>query len=109
MELMACIAGLEQIPAGSTATLVTDSEYVAKAINTGWVKKEGYIASDRLPGEDRLNHDLWSRLILLLRERTVRFNWVRGHSGHPGNERCDQLATIACRKEDLPIDEGYKG
>lgn len=93
MELMGVIKGLSALKRPCKVTLTTDSKYVCDSINKGWVfgwKKKGWIKSDKKPA---LNVDLWERLLPLLELHDVTFNWVKGHAGHPENERCDRLAV----------------
>lgn len=93
MELMGVITGLEALKYPCSVTLYTDSKYVVDSINKGWAKKwqrNGWIKSDKKPA---LNTDLWERLLGLLDKHTVTFVWVKGHAGHPENERCDALAV----------------
>lgn len=109
MELLAVIKGLEAIRWERAEVIVTsDSSYVVKAINEGWLKN--WIARDfrGASGSKRVkNVDLWTRLIPLLNKHQVRFVWVKGHNEHPENERCDQLAVMAYKEGNLSIDEGY--
>ncbi len=99
MELEALIRGLEALKSRSDVEIVTDSEYVAKGCSewmpawkaNGWRRREG--KSNR-PVK---NEELWRRLDELLVKHDVRFTVVRGHSGHPENERCDELAVQAAR------------
>gem|GEM_PF-174599 len=94
MELTAAIEALRKTPPGARVTVTTDSRYVKDGITTwisGW-KRKGWRKSD---GDPVLNLPLWKALDALISERTVRFTWVRGHSGHPENERCDALANEA--------------
>ena len=93
MELTACIEGLKALKRPCRVTLTTDSKYVCDGINLGWAKSwkaRGWIKSDKKPA---LNPDLWERLLDLLDTHFVTFVWVKGHAGHPYNERCDRLAT----------------
>jgi ribonuclease HI len=93
MELSAVIAALSALKESCEITLTTDSQYVVNAIEKGWLKswqKNGWRKSDK---SQVLNVDLWEKLILLLDTHDVSFVWVRGHNGHPYNERCDALAT----------------
>lgn len=93
MELMGVIAGLSALKEPCRIILTTDSKYVVDSITKGWVygwKKKGWIKSDKKPA---LNVDLWERLLPLLEKHEVEFNWVKGHAGHPENERCDRLAV----------------
>lgn len=93
MELTAIIAGLSALKKPCTVTITTDSKYVVDSITKGWVygwKKRGWIKSDKKPA---LNVDLWELLLPLLERHDVTFCWVKGHAGHPENERCDRLAV----------------
>lgn len=93
MELSAVIAALSALKERCEVTLTTDSQYVVNAIEKGWLdswRKNGWRKSDKSPVQ---NVDLWEKLIGLLDRHKVTFVWVRGHNGHPYNERCDVLAT----------------
>ena len=93
MELMAAITALEALKEPCEVTLTSDSKYMIDAIQKGWVyswKAKGWKKADKSPA---LNVDLWERLLSLLDKHKVEFVWVRGHNGHPYNERCDALAT----------------
>lgn len=93
MELTAVIEALKVVKEPCNITLTTDSKYVCDAINKGWVyswKKNNWKKADRKPA---LNVDLWTELLELLKKHNVTFNWVKGHNGHPYNERCDKLAV----------------
>ena len=92
MELSAVIAALSALKENCEVTLTTDSQYVVNAIEKGWLeswRKNGWRKSDKSPVQ---NVDLWEKLIGLLDRHKVTFVWVRGHNGHPYNERCDVLA-----------------
>lgn len=94
MELMGVIAALEALREPCAVTLTTDSKYVCDSVTKGWVKKwkaNNWIKSDKKPA---LNADLWERLLPLLERHDVAFVWVKGHAGHPENERCDRLAVL---------------
>ncbi len=93
MELTAVIEALKMLKMPCNVTLTTDSKYVCDAINQQWVyswKKNGWKKADKKPA---LNVDLWEELLPLLEIHNVTFNWVKGHNGHPYNERCDSLAV----------------
>ena len=94
MELTAAIMGLTALKRPSVAMVQTDSQYVIKGI-TEWLpawKVRGWRTADRKPVK---NQDLWERLDQLAGEHTLRWQWVKGHSGDPGNERVDELANLA--------------
>ena len=94
MELTGVIVALSALKEPCKVTLTTDSKYVVDSVTKGWVygwKKKGWIKSDKKPA---LNVDLWEQLLPLLEKHEVTFNWVKGHAGHPENERCDELAVI---------------
>jgi len=93
MELTGVIVGLSALKEPCKVTLTTDSKYVVDSVTKGWVygwKKKGWIKSDKKPA---LNVDLWEQLLPLLEKHEVTFVWVKGHAGHPENERCDRLAV----------------
>ena len=93
MELTAAIKALRQLREPCEVTLTSDSKYLTDAIIKGWVKSwkaKGWKKSD---GSKALNVDLWEELLPLLDTHKVTFVWVKGHHGHPYNERCDALAT----------------
>lgn len=107
MEMLAAIAGLEALKSACAVTITSDSKYLVDGITKGWARtwrRKNWVKSD---GKKALNPDLWSRLIDLCDQHQVTFVWVRGHAGHPENERCDLLATTAAAGEGLPVDEGY--
>ena len=96
MELIGAIAGLEALTRPCRVSLTTDSEYVKKGMTEwidGWVKR-GWKNSQKKPVANR---DLWERLLELTKEHQVEWHWVRGHDGHPENERCDELARAAIK------------
>ncbi len=93
MELMAAIAALRALKYPCEVRLTSDSKYLTDAINQGWLdswQRRGWRKADNSPV---LNADLWEELAGLLARHKVTFVWIRGHDGHPYNERCDRLAT----------------
>lgn len=95
MELTAAIEGLSLLKEPCDVTLYTDSQYLVNSIEKGWArswKQRGWVKADKKPA---LNADLWEKLLALLDIHNVSFVWVKGHAGHPENERCDTLATTA--------------
>lgn len=95
MELMAVIVGLEALNRPCQVELYSDSKYVIDAFEKNWVDawlKNGWKNSQKKPVK---NIDLWKRLLAVKEKHQVHFNWVKGHAGHPENERCDKLATSA--------------
>lgn len=104
MELMAVIIGLEAIKINNAQILVvSDSKYVVDAVEKKWVfgwEKKGFAK--------KKNPDLWKRFLQIYRKHKVDFKWVKGHAGHPQNERCDQLAVEASKKPALSIDFWYE-
>ena len=93
MELTAVIKGLEALKEPCSVTVTSDSKYVIDSVKLGWVygwKKKGWKKSD---GKPALNVDLWEQLLPLLERHEVTFEWIKGHNGHPYNERCDTLAV----------------
>ena len=104
MELLAVIVGLEAIKKpGSEVRILSDSQYVVHAVNRGWIwtwERKNY--------KGRKNIDLWRRFVLNYQKHDVTFEWIKGHSGIPENERCDELAVASADGYDLLIDEGYE-
>ena len=95
MELTAIIEALSILKEPCSVTLTTDSKYAADGITKGWARswqKNGWRKADKKPA---LNSDLWEQLLQLLDTHKVKIVWVKGHAGHPENDRCDNLATTA--------------
>lgn len=103
MELLAVIAGLEAIRwEGAEVHVWSDSSYVVKALTEGWLenwKRTGF--------KKKKNVDLWLRFDAVRARHRVQFHWIKGHAGHPENERCDALAVAAYHKDNLLEDSGY--
>ena len=101
MELMAVIAGLEALNRPCEVMLYSDSKYVVDAFNQRWI--DGWLKKGWKRGKNEpvKNVDLWKRLLAAKEKHQVKFNWVKGHDGHPQNERCDELATSAADGNDL--------
>lgn len=103
MELLAVIVGLEAIKRpNAQVNIYSDSSYVVKAINEGWLSnwlKKGL--------HKQKNADLWERFLRISSKHQLRFFWIKGHAGHPENERCDALAVEAALQGDLKEDSGY--
>lgn len=105
MELMAVIASLEELKKeGLNITVYSDSQYVVKAVEQGWLKN--WIATDFKGGKK--NKDLWIRYFELSRKHQIRFVWVKGHASNAFNNRCDILATMAADGSHLLVDEFYE-
>ena len=97
MELLAAIMGLELLKEPCKVTLVSDSKYLCESINQKWVfgwEANGWRKADKKPA---LNVDLWERVLAQLRRHEVEVQWIKGHAGHPYNERCDRLAVLAIK------------
>ena len=106
MELMAAIAGLEVLNRPCEVTLFSDSKYLIDAFNQHWIDswvKKGW---KRGKNEPVKNVDLWQRMLEAKKPHKVTFIWVKGHNGHPENERCDFLATSAADGDNLQVDPG---
>ena len=108
MELLACIAGLDALKSPAEAVLFSDSSYVVNGITKGWAKRWQSRGWLRTKTEKAENIDLWERLLALCAARKVDFRWLKGHAGHPDNERCDRLATQAAGRKNLPPDEAFE-
>jgi len=103
MELMAVIVALEALKYEDCRVKVyTDSSYVVDAVAKGWL-----FDWERKAFKKKKNPDLWKRFLKIYRKHQVTFNWIKGHAGHPLNERCDTLAVAASQQFDLLEDEGY--
>ena len=101
MELMAAIVGLEALNKPCKVELYSDSKYLTDAFNQNWISgwlRRGWKKADKKPVK---NVDLWTRLLKTMEGHDVTYIWVKGHDGHPENERCDRLATSAADGEDL--------
>jgi len=107
MELRGVITGLEKLKRKSSVNVYTDSKYVIDGIQNGWAEKWKANNWYRNKKEKAINIDLWERLLELVSQHEVKFNWVKGHNGHPENERCDYLAAQAIRSDSLIEDEGF--
>jgi ribonuclease HI len=104
MELMAVIKGLEALKnINQSVTIYSDSKYVIDAIEKRWVY--GWVQKGF---KDKKNKDLWLRYLELSKFHNIKFIWVRGHAGHPENERCDVLAVTAAKQKDLLIDSVFE-
>ena len=104
MELLAVIAGLEAIKKeGIPVTIYSDSKYVVESIEKGWLwgwEKKNF--------SKKKNPDLWQRYIPLHKKYKPKFVWIKGHAGHPENERCDELAVAAAEGDELMVDREYE-
>jgi ribonuclease HI len=99
---------LDAIKKSSSIVLYSDSKYVVNGITKGWAKKWkaiGWVKSNKEPA---LNPDLWDQLLKLCSKHDVTFQWVKGHAGIAGNERCDELATKAASGRNLAVDKVYE-
>ena len=107
MELMAAITGLKALKEPCKVTLYSDSKYLIDSVNKNWIaswQKNGWKNSKKEPVKNR---ELFEELTELLNTHEVELVWVKGHDGHPENERCDTLATTAAKGSNLIIDTGY--
>ena len=108
MEILAVIKGLSALNETCNVHIYSDSKYVIDAISQGWVYKWEANGWMRNKKDAAVNVDLWEQLLVLLEEHNTELHWVKGHAGHPENERCDSLAVAAYNQADLPEDEGYQ-
>lgn len=105
MELMGVIAALEALKKTNLdITIYSDSQYIVKALNEGWLNK--WMATNFSGGKK--NKDLWVRFYGLYKQHKIKFVWVKGHAENTYNNRCDELATAAADGKDLLVDEGYE-
>ncbi|MBR2473437.1 MAG: ribonuclease HI [Clostridia bacterium] len=98
MELTAVIEALSALKEPCSVTLTTDSKYVSDGITLGWAKSWKAKGWRKADGKPALNPELWETLLMLLDKHEVEFVWVKGHAGHPYNERCDALAVSYYKK-----------
>jgi len=101
MEMTAVIQALGALKQPCNVKIYTDSQYLKDGI-TKWIRKwkrNGWLTSGKEPVKNR---DLWEALDAAVQEHAVEWHWVRGHQGHPENERCDELARTAIRNKGLP-------
>ncbi len=104
MELMAIIVGLESLKETCQVEVFSDSKYIIDAVNQGWARRWRQNGWKRNKKETAKNPDLWDRLLNLIDKHSVVMHWVKGHAGHPENERCDRLAVAATSGPDLQDD-----
>lgn len=107
MEILAVLEALQILKRPCQVDLFTDSQYVANAITKKWLsswQKNGWKTAAKKPVK---NQDLWEKMAQLLERHHVRFHWLKGHAGHPENERCDELARAQAQKTTLPADPGF--
>ena len=105
MELMAVIAGLEALNRPCRVEVISDSKYVTDAFNKQWI--DGWLKNNWKGASGPVkNVDLWKRLLKAAEQHKITFTWVKGHDGHPENERCDVLATSAADGDGLLVDPG---
>ena len=98
MEIFAAIAGLQALKKKCKVVIYSDSKYLVNSMELGWVKRWEVNGWKRGRAKTVPNSDLWKILLSLCKEHEVKFNWIKGHSGHPENERCDELARKAIVK-----------
>ncbi len=98
MELTAVIKGLEALKEQCNVVLTSDSKYVLDGLTQGWAEKWKQNGWMRTKKDKALNPDLWERLLELTNYHQMQYNWVKGHDGHPENERCDQMAVAESLK-----------
>ena len=101
MEILAAVKGLEILKEPCSVTLYSDSKYLVDSVNQGWIIKWQKNNWYRTKNEKAKNVDLFKRLLAQLDIHKVEFVWIKGHAGHPENERCDFLATSAAAGDNL--------
>ena len=103
MELLAVIVGLEALKRDKQQIdIYSDSKYVVDAVTKGWLA--AWLKEDF---KGKKNADLWKRFWRVYQRHQVSLHWIRGHTGHPENERCDQLAVQSAEQKTLAVDQGY--
>jgi len=107
MEIMAVLEAFRCLKKPCNVNLCSDSKYVIDALNLGWATKWRSNGWMRTKKDKALNVDLWEPLLLEIEKHNVTYTWVKGHAGHPENERCDQLAVEAYNGYNLLDDFGY--
>ncbi len=108
MELLGVIAALETLKEECEVIVVSDSKYVIDAVKLGWLvawKNNGWCRGKNQPLK---NKDLWQRMDAIIPDHIITWQWVKGHAGHPQNERCDELATTAADSNQLAIDQNFE-
>ena len=105
---MGVIKGLEALSERCEVEIYSDSKYVVNALSKGWAARWRAHGWRRNKKKRALNPDLWGKLLNLCEAHEVTIHWVKGHSGNPENERCDQLASEAAAESDLPSDDQYR-
>lgn len=104
MELMGVIRGFEELKKPCNVTVISDSKYVIDAFNQHWLEnwqKNNWRTSSKKAVK---NIDLWKKLLEVSAPHNISFTWIKGHAGHPENERCDKLATTAADSDELLVD-----
>ena len=101
MELLAAITALEALKEPCNVVLTSDSKYLTDSVNQGWIEKWKSNNWYRTKSEKAKNVDLFKRLDAQIQRHSIEFVWVKGHAGHPENERCDKLATTAINGDNL--------
>lgn len=108
MEIYGAIVALEALNEPCKVVLRSDSSYLVNAVSKGWLrrwKRSNWVKADKEPV---VNIDLWKRMLELLEQHRVQFEWVRGHADNPENNRCDQLAVAAATTRGLKPDPGFR-
>lgn len=105
MELLGVIRGLEALNKPCDVNVISDSKYVTDAFNQKWI--DSWLKTNWKKRTVK-NIDLWEKLLEVMKPHNVTFSWVKGHAGHPENERCDELATGSADSDNLLEDFGYR-
>ena len=101
MEILSAVVAMEALKEPCNVILTSDSKYLVDSVKQGWIEKWRANNWYRTKNEKAKNVDLFKRLVTQLERHSVEFVWVKGHAGHPENERCDQLATSAIKSDNL--------
>ena len=108
MELKAVIEGLKSLKEKCKVNIYSDSKYIVDAIEQEWIYKWKNLGWRRNKKQKLLNPDLWKELFNLLQKHKIKLFWIKGHSAHPENERCDYLAVKASQQPNLQADKYFE-
>ena len=111
MEILGCLTGLQMLKEPCQVTIYSDSRYVVDTMTKSWAvnwRRNSWQRKEAGRWKPAVNSDLWAPMLEMCEMHRVVFNWVRGHAGNAGNERCDELARTAAMSSQLAVDLGYE-